>query len=274
MTYPLPTPSAVLSNHAVGFVRTVWITLRASLREAMGNRGGLLLEMGLMILNDVVWLIFWGLFFRVTPVVNGWEFRDTVLLQASLTVAGGISLGMFANARHIGRLALNGEIDAALTLPSHPLAHLIARRMDAVFLGDLVFGLVVFFVACQPTPLRALWFMSCAVIASVLITSFMVLASSTAFFTGRTEGGELSFHGIVLFAAYPIDLVGGSARMLLYTIIPSAFVASVPVQLINDPDLGRLAAMVGVTACFTLLSVWVFTVGLRRYTSGSAWTSA
>jgi ABC-2 type transport system permease protein len=261
-------------NRPVGFIRTVSITLRASLREAWGNRGGMFIEMGMMIVNDAVWLIFWGLFFRITPVVNGWEYRDTLLLQACLTVAGGISLGVFSNARHIGPLALNGEIDAALTLPSHPLAHLIARRIDAIFLGDFVFGITMFFVACQPTMVRTLWFFGCALLASVLITSFMVLTSSTAFFTGRPEGGELSFHGIVLFAAYPIDLVGGSAKMLLYTVIPSAFVASVPVRLINEPDLGRLATMVGVTCCFALLSVWVFTIGLRRYTSGSAWTSA
>ena len=143
-----------------------------------------------------------------------------------------------------------------------------------MFLGDLAFGVVLFMAAGGPTPARLLWFVACVALSAILITSFMVLGSSTAFFTGRDEGGELSFHGLILFSSYPIDLVAGSAKFVLYTVVPAAFVASVPVRLIDDPDASRFAVMTGVTILFVVLGFAVFTRGLRRYTSGSGWTRA
>jgi ABC-2 type transport system permease protein len=58
-------------------------------------------------------------------------------------------------------------------------------------------------------------------------------------------------------------------RILLYTLIPAAFVGSVPATLLNDFDWGRLAMMAAFTAGITLAAWAVFRWGLRRYESGN-----
>jgi ABC-2 type transport system permease protein len=67
----------------------------------------------------------------------------------------------------------------------------------------------------------------------------------------------------------PIEEVVGLLLLLLYTLIPAAFVGSVPAGLLDDFDWGQLAALVAFTAGITLVARWVFFWGLRRYESGN-----
>lgn len=108
----------------------------------------------------------------------------------------------------------------------------------------------------------------------MLLASFLVLTGSLAFFGGRTDGGELGFHTILVVSNYPVDVFGGRARLLLYTVVPAGFVATVPARLIDDFDLARAAAMCALAAVFAAAAVAVFNLGLRRYASGSLWTRA
>ena len=68
--------------------------------------GALAVQMLIMAINDFVWVIFWVLFFDRVGTLGGWDRDSIILLQAVLTTAGGLSLGLFANARshrHDGR---------------------------------------------------------------------------------------------------------------------------------------------------------------------------
>ena len=66
------------------------------------------------------------------------------LVLAVITAAAGIALGVLANARRIGSMAVDGHLDAVLTLPVPPLAHVLLRRVEATNVGDLAFGLILF----------------------------------------------------------------------------------------------------------------------------------
>jgi ABC-2 type transport system permease protein len=197
-----------------------------------------------------------------------------LLLQAALTTSGGIGLGFFADTRSIGRMVANGQIDAALALPVRPLLHLLVRRVNTVNLGDIGFGLVLFVVACHPTPTRAAVFALAVAVSVIVLASFLVAAGSVAFFAGRDDTGELGFHAMLLFSAYPVDIFGGSARLLLHTVIPAAFVAAVPARLVDHFDAGTALGFLAAAVTFATLAIALFQRGLRRYTSGAVWTRA
>ncbi len=255
-------------------MRATLATLRSALAEATSNRGALVFHAAVMILNDLAWIGFWVLFFHRAGTVRGWNTPQIVLLQAVLTTGGGFTLGVLANARHVGTLVAGGGLDALLGLPSNPLAQLLVRRIEPTNLGDIVFGLGLFAVAGHPTPARTAVFLAVTAVSIVLLASFLVLTGSLAFFGGRTDGGELGFHTILVVSNYPVDVFGGRARLLLYTVVPAGFVATVPARLIDDFDLARAAAMCALAAVFAAAAVAVFNLGLRRYASGSLWTRA
>jgi ABC-2 type transport system permease protein len=248
-------------------------TFRNACAEAAAKPAALASQMTVMIVNDAVWVLFWVLFFQRVGTLGGWDAERIVLLQAVLTTAGGLSLGVFANARRVGTMAVEGDLDAVLALPVAPLPFLLLRRIEPVNMGDLAFGILLFAVAGHPTPTRTLVFVLVVLASAVLLTSFLVLTGALAFFLGRSESGELGFHAMLLLGAYPVDLFAGAIRVVLFTVIPAAFISAVPARLIDDFDPGRALALGGIAAAFALAATTTFTLGLRRYTSGSIWVS-
>ncbi|MET0903914.1 MAG: ABC-2 family transporter protein [Acidimicrobiales bacterium] len=255
-------------------MRGLWATSRNALAEVAAKPGALAVQMLIMAINDFVWVLFWVLFFDRVGTLRGWDRDSIILLQAVLTTAGGLSLGLFANARSIGTMAVGGDLDAVLALPVRPLRFVLLRRVNPVNLGDLAFGVGLFFVACDPTPERTVIFVLVSLASATLLTGFLVLTGALAFFIGRSESGELGFHGMLLLGAYPVDVFAGGIRIFLFTLVPAAFVSAVPATLIDDFDVARALQLGLAAALFATLAASTFTAGLRRYTSGSIWTRA
>lgn len=260
------------ANATKTMARGLAATLRSGFAEAGANRASLGSQMAVMAVNDVVWVVFWVLFFRRVGTVRGWDAENILLLQAVLTTSGGTALGVFANARRVGKMAVEGELDAVLSLPVPPLAYLLIRRIEPVNLGDIVFGLVLFALVGQPTLPRIAVFLGVVAASVTLMTGFLVLTGSLAFFAGRGETGEMGFHAMLLLGSYPVDMFAGVAKLVLYSVVPAAFVSAVPARLVDSFDVGQALALGGVAAAFALAGWLTFTVGLRRYTSGSVWT--
>jgi ABC-2 type transport system permease protein len=62
--------------------------------------------------------------------------------------------------------------------------------------------------------------------------------------------------------------------VVLFTLIPAAFVTGLPASLLRDFDPATALALVAATAFFPLLGIVLFRLGLRRYASGAVWTRA
>jgi ABC-2 type transport system permease protein len=243
-------------------------------REAAANRAGFWAQVATMIANNAIWVVFWALFFHRVGALRGWDTRSVYLLLAALCTSAGFVLGFLANTRAIGRMIADGELDAALALPTPPLLYLMVRRVNPINMGDIMFGVVLFAVAGNPTPVRTLTFVVAVFVAAVVLAGFLVSAGALAFFAGRDDAGELGFHTMLLFGAYPVDIFGSSARLVLHTVVPAAFVAAVPARLVQHFDLGVAAGFVTAAVVFAALAIALFQAGLRRYTSGAVWTRA
>lgn len=255
-------------------MRALRVTFRSAIAEAVSNRASLGSQMAVMIVNDLVWVAFWVLFFRRVGDVHGWDGRRILLLLSVITCASGITLGLLANARKLGVMAVEGQLDAVLTLPVPALPYLLLRRVEPMNVGDLLFGITLFALAGRPTPSRVLVYIGVVALAATLMTSFLVLTGSLAFFAGRNEGGDLGFHAILLMGSYPVDVFAGLAKVVLYSVIPAAFVSSVPARLIDSFNPLEAMTLTFVALAFAVAAWATFTVGLRRYTSGNVWTRA
>ncbi|MEM9565593.1 MAG: ABC-2 family transporter protein [Actinomycetota bacterium] len=259
---------------AVPVWRVLAATSRSAWREALANRAGFWSQIAIMIVNDVVWVVFWFLFFDRVGSVRGWDLDRLIILFAILTTSAGIVLGLLNNARRTGQLAATGALDAALALPVSPLTYLLVRRVEPVNVGDLFFGIGLFLAFGDPTPARTVVFAYGVGCAVLILTGFLVLVGSLSFWAGRSDAGDLGFHALLLFSNYPVDIFGGATRVFLYAVVPAGFVSSAPARLVDDFDV-RWAIGTGAVALVTAAAgATAFSVGLRRYTSGATWTRA
>lgn len=254
--------------------RALRITLFTAMLEAWSNRPSFWTQLAAMFVNDIAWVMFWVLFFEEVGEVRGWAAADALMLLAVITTAAGFVLGVTGNVRRIASVISDGELDAALALPTPTLIHLLSRRIEPTNVGDLIFGCWLFALAGDPTPTRAAVFVFGVITAVFVYAGFLLALGSLAFRTGRGEAGELGFHAVTMLASYPVDIFTGPTKFFLYTAVPAAFVSSVPVRLLEsfDPKWAALAA--GAALVSASIGVLSFQAGLRRYTSGSAWTRA
>ncbi|MGI9611914.1 MAG: ABC transporter permease [Acidimicrobiales bacterium] len=261
---------AAVIGQLLGYVRT-WL---AAWAEAWSNRRSFWLQVAVMVVNDLVWIGFWVLFFRQIGQLRGWDIEAVLILWAVLTTSGGIVLGLFANSRSIASLVSSGGIDEALILPTATLPHLLLRRVETSNVGDVVFGISLFLIAGDPTPQRLAIFGFGVMCSALILVGFIVAVGSTSFFFGRSDAGDLGFQALLLTSSYPIDIFGSTTRVLLYTVLPAGFVSSAPARLLTEFN-GRWAAGLAGVAILVFAAGWAtFTLGLRRYTSGAAWVEA
>lgn len=248
------------------------VTWRTAWAEALADRRSFVSQMAVMVVNDLVWIFFWQVFFRRVGDVRGWTLDDVMVLYAVLATSVGIVFGALANLRWLGQLVATGGIDTALALPVDPLGFLAVRLVSPVSVGDVAFGLGLFAALGHPTPARLVLFTVASAAAAATTAGFLVMLGSLAFVAGRHPTDELGLNALMMFAFYPVDIYGGAVRLALYGLVPAALVGSVPARLVQEPSAGGAAVLAVGTAAFLGAGWLSFRLGLRRYTSGATWT--
>jgi len=244
--------------------------VRHNLAGALEYRVSFISQMVGMIVNDAFWVSFWCLYFHRFPLIHGWTLRDILTVWSIAAVGFGLGAGIFGNSSGLAGMIARGDLDYYLALPRNVLLHALVSRMNSAGWGDVLFGIVVYAAFVHPDPAHFALFLMLAVLVAVVIVSFDVLVDSLAFFTGGAEGLASQLRiGLISFSTYPITLFDGFVKVLLFTVIPAAFVSYVPVLLLRLFGMHNFLLMLAYTAGIAILSNRVFFAGLRRYESGN-----
>jgi ABC-2 type transport system permease protein len=248
--------------------------LRHNLMSAMAYRGAFALQVFGMLLNDVMLLFFWAILFSHFPALQGWTLRDVVTLYAIVAFGFGLATVVCGNSGRVAHVIASGDLDYYLALPADPLVHLLVSRTSLPSWGDALFGLVVYLIAAPERWTTLPLFLLLGVLSALIFVAFSVIAGALAFWIGQSQNLAMQLQNAMLtFGLYPVDIFPGLVRVLLYTLIPAAFVGSIPAMLLVEFDWGRLAGLFLVTVAFLLVARGVFALGLRRYESGNLVTT-
>lgn len=237
----------------------------------MEYRASFLMAVVGMMLNNAAYFVFWFIFFDRFESVRGWELQDMFILFGSVASAFGLGVLLFGNVRFLAEMIAEGKLDYYLSLPRPVLLHSLASRSAASGLGDFLYGILSFLLAGQFTPDAIARFVLGTFLAVIVFVAFHVLVDSLAFWMGSASMIAMqASNALVTFALYPLTLFDGTAKLILFTIIPAAFVGAVPAEFVRSFRLDQLGMMMGAAIGMMGLAVFVFYRGLRRYESGSA----
>ena len=256
----------------LAFILALWKT---NLLSAMEYRVSSLTQIVGMMLNNAIYFVFWIIFFERFEQINGWDLVDMLFLFGVVATGFGAGTYLFGNAVNLSSLIANGQLDYYLSLPRPVLLHVLASRSNASSVGDFSYDLLSFAAAViysgTFSGLMLLRFVLACVVAITVLISFLVLVQSLTFWIGNTSLLTTNaFNAIVTFSLYPITLFDGTAKLLLFTLIPAAFIGALPAEFVRQFDLGQLAQLCAGSVIFLSLAIFVFYRGLRRYESGSA----
>jgi ABC-2 type transport system permease protein len=238
--------------------------------SSMAYRGAFFLQVFGMILNNTMLLFFWWVLFNQLPTLRGWDLTQVMILFGILAFGFGVANVVCGNAFQVARIIVRGDLDYYLALPADPLVHLLVSRMSISAWGDMVFGLVLYLIAAPDRWRNLPLFLLLGLLAGLVFVAFSVLVGSLAFWVGNADNlASQAINALITFGLYPVEIFPSPVQWLLYTIIPAAFVGSMPAGLLYDFSWQRLAAMVAFAAVLALVSRLVFQWGLRRYESGN-----
>lgn len=252
------------------YPRFIWGYIVANVQGALEYRLSFVSQVFAMLLNDIIWLVFWLAYFGSFPLVAGWGRNDVVTLWAVVAAGYGLGTGLFGKATNLASMIARGQLDVYLSLPKPVLLHTLISQMNLTAPGDVLFGLAAYTWIVQPSLAQFGLWVFCVVTSALLFVAFIVVTQSLAFWLGNAEGlAQQCLNALINFSTYPTVIFNGIVKAALFTLIPAGFIGYVPVQLLRSFSWSMFAGLLVFTAAFVGIAVLVFYRGLRRYESGN-----
>jgi ABC-2 type transport system permease protein len=244
--------------------------LMTSAKASLALRGAFLLRVAFMMLNNLIFFVFWWLLFDQVPSVRGYALPQMATLFGVTCCGFGVANTLGGGVHQLARMIDDGELDTLLTQPKPTLPYAVCMRCNAAAVGDFCSGMMLLLgpggVAALQLPLVAL----AIAVSALMFTATGVIIFSSAFWLGRNDAlGRQVLDLLITFSLYPDGLFSGTVRLLLFTVLPAAFVSYVPARLLTDPSPTTFALLVASPLVYGALAAWMFRRGLSRYGSGS-----
>jgi ABC-2 type transport system permease protein len=256
------------AKKAISLGRFIWEYFKVNLQSAMEYRISFIMQVIFMFLNDVIWVIFWMIFFNKFPSLNSWGFNDMMMLYMIATIAWGLMGGIFGNFRNIADIIKSGQLDFYLTLPKEELTHLLISKGKFDAWGDVLFGIVIgiIFLPIAKLPLAILL----CILSTILFLSFAIILGALSFYlSSSTEIADFGLIGILSIASYPFSVFQGFTKFFLLAVLPAGFITGVPVELLKTFNWEWLGLMFLAAAALLIIAVLLFKKGIKRYESGN-----
>ncbi len=253
-----------------GTLRFLGALVSTNLKASLALRGAFWARVFFMFVNNFIFLVMWWVFFERVDDVRGWKLADTAAVYGVAAGSFGLAVIFGNGVQYLARQIYEGDLDSVLSQPKSVLLSAITSHSEPAGWGDLFSAAVLFAVCGYVTPgLIPLCLVLCAS-GAILFLSTGVLISSTAFWLGNMQSiSRQGFHFLVIFSVYPSTIFRGWLKVFLYSAIPAGFVTFLPVSLLREFSWLKFAAILGAAVVYAGIAVLVFTLGLRRYESGS-----
>jgi len=255
----------------LSFVRALVAT---NVKATLALRAAFVIQVVFMALNNFTFFVFWWALMGRVTTLRGWQLGDIQLLFGVVAVAFGLTVTLAGGVRHLGRFIEEGHLDTLLTQPKSVLVHALGMRAQPSGFGDLISGLV-FIVWSGHVSWRTMPALLVVIVASALtLVACGIVFFTLAFWLGRVETVAAQLWELLItFSLYPEPLFGGTLRLVLFTVLPAGFVGYVPVRILRAPSPIGVVILLAVAIAYVCAAVLFFDRGLRRYASGSRFTT-
>lgn len=244
--------------------------LRLNLRAAFARPLPALTSALFMLGNNMIWYLVWVIYFANFSNLRGWVGEDLALLLGVVAWAFGMAVLLMGGARDIAQAIADGALDIHLGRPRHPLPSLLASRSLPSGLGDMASAPVFWLVFAGRGLADLPFLLAVATAASLVVVATIVATQCIGFWLPRAATlCEELFQQFLMICFYPQNSYGTVVRLLLFTAVPSAFVALLPVEAIREADPWKALAVLAAAFVYSAIAAAIFERGLRRYASGN-----
>lgn len=244
--------------------------LGTSIKASISKRGAFLIESGLMVANNLIFLSIWWIFFQQFKEIAGWKIQDMVALMAIGTGSYGFMQICFGGVKNLSRIILNGDLDPYMTKPKNLLLHILGSKSFVKGWGHL-FTAIIFIILGKIYTLQTVILVFVGMLCGCFVfTAINIIAHSLPFWMGSVESLSKKYcDALFLFALYPTNIYSGLLQLVMFTLIPAGVITYLPVELIRRFTWSEFFILVLSSVAFFGLAFLVFYSGLKKYESGN-----
>lgn len=224
-----------------------------------------------MAINNSAFIILWIFFVKSVGVINGWTATDIIGLMGFGALSYGIVLSVGAGIRKLADYVAGGGFDRFMLSPKNLLLRVATSSFSASAIGDVVFGvvcLVVYGVLAQ-LDLTQIALVVLLILISVLVFLAATIAAYSASFLFADANAATSsiFELFMTPTLFHGGAFQGATRFVFTFLIPSLAVGALPVEIVRDMSFEKLAVVATVAIAWFLLSLKLFSMGVKKYES-------
>jgi len=252
------------------YARFLGTAFSANLQAVIEYRASFLVQVFGMMLNNAAFAVFWGALIARVGKVGGYGVTDVMIIWALTSTSFGIAHVLWGNIRSLGPIIMRGELDVYLLQPKDAFLNVLSSRTVVSAWGDLLYGYLVLAFLPGTGPERLALFTLLALAGAVIFASVFSAAESLTFFLGNAGTLSSAITEFMLsFSVYPETVFDPGMRWIFYTILPSGFIAFVPLDVYRRVDWSIVPLLFIAAAVYAAASYALFRAGLRRYESGN-----
>jgi ABC-2 type transport system permease protein len=229
---------------------------------------------------DVVWmaveLSLFSVIYANVETFAGWNKEQVFFFLGIFFASDAIFTTCFQrNFWEFSDLVNQGELDILLTKPIHPLFLALTRYINLTNIFNFILGLSIAVYYSGPAGFEGGW-RWLLVPFWLLIGCFIALLlrflfSIWVFWTERSWAMSRLYYQFFAVATKPDTLFPPMVRYLILTILPFAFIGSVPARaVLKGLETWEYALTAGVIVTFFSLNAFLWKRGLSRYQSASS----
>lgn len=244
----------------------------------MVSRWSFVLNMLGSMISDIPALLMLLVLFDNIEGLNNWTLPDVMFIYLLAHFSFGIHGVFFAGFRAISKLVQEGDYDRILVTPINNLVYISAKNFRINSLSHVIFGVVVFIVF--KNDFNIIWNIKnillfiCATISAGLVHAALTLfIQSISFFLLDVRSIQGIYVCMREFTWYPINLFHKIIQIVLFTIIPLAFVSFVPAGSLLKSDYYLFLptwvwnSFLGIGVILFMLSLYIFKLCEKYYIS-------
>lgn len=237
-------------------------------------------NIGARFVTDIIWyaaqLSVFEVLFRLTTSMNGWSLTETRVFMGALFITDALYMLFFSeNLDRMGEKVRKGDLDLLLVKPINSQWMLSFQKVSVAYLGNLALAVGWFVWSLAQIPdfswPRLAWLIITVPIGLSIVYSIRFMVSATSLFFTRAEAVNYLWYQVYRLGTRPHSFYPVFLRYAVLTVMPIAFLASVPSEIV----LGKAGPMVLLwgallAAVLLRLSGIYWRRGLRAYSSSSS----
>ena len=244
--------------------------LKLHIKTAMEYKFNFVMQVIFMIINNAAFAVFWVVLFSHINEINGWVLSDFLALFSLAAICFGLCSFFLGNWRELNEIISDGKLDFYMVLPKDVLAHALVSKSFFSSVGDIIFGVILFFIAVPFTLINILYLVLFSIGGALIMASLAVIMNSASFWIGRSEQTSYAFLNLILsLSSYPSVLYGSFIKTVFFFVVPIFFINNASIFILQEFSWYWLGSFIFVSLFMPLVAYVVFKFGLRKYESGN-----